>query len=842
MSAPGESGHASARAKRLHEDGWVNLTEGMPEWELRYFVERLHKRHHSEIIELLEGWRKDWMKSDSWDSAPGSDRPGALVARRISEKFSHKGIFVYAAHPSQDDLEEDDYEYSGPRWYVTCTEAVKKHYGDVGVAPPPPAELQELLWPCAQDRMRPWLTELGWTIVPEGSKPQVIHADICYSDAPQPRQHGHGRYHHFGWKLNPSENCTTHVVPGGFTEGCADWDHYRQWTQVKAPAVIFDSEMLHRGAPTKRGIGWSSTLTIQVCSGSGWPALQKRVSEAMMWYTQPLGWAEGDCVDARVDGEWWPAEVQSRSSSGHYAVALESSDRVATGLTDDSVRYRSHAQKGAATAGVFCTGALVDALFDGKWHRATVTRRNGDGTYRVVWASPRSFTDGLPSTSLRLLASDSSDAASTSTRSSRGDKGRKVSICARCRKRARVADAEPRAKQGRLAKDDKVALPPLDGGLAQDVGNLPATPASAPNPPPPWRAEDAAPGQPLQQERGTKEAAGCEREMSVQLATRGYVELKHGFPSSWSWGLFDFVEACYDRYCDLVIAELEMLRDFWKPLQDSGQRYGAFAAAKVTERLQANGHDVDVYSPGESQEQTPPFESVGPRWYVSVTKSALERLVVAPAAPEALLSVITPHPADRSGTLRARGIGWTLAPPGSPPQALHADIWGIGAHARTDRPRWPHILWKRSASAQCTTQIVPGGFTEGDACDYHFPAIEQVRAPAILVDSEALHRGAETPTEAWASTLSIELCTAGGWEAWEEQSTGGTVKDPFSPLDWRMLEIGKAGRQLHGPRHLESIAGTLRASIGEQLPAPPWHDEHGRDCLRREQLEWEFGQ
>ncbi|CAK0788617.1 unnamed protein product, partial [Prorocentrum cordatum] len=59
---------------------------------------------------------------------------------------------------------------------------------------------------------------------------------------------------------------------------------------------------------------------------------------------------------------------------------------------------------------------------------------------------------------------------------------------------------------------------------------------------------------------------------------------------------------------------------------------------------------------------------------------------------------------------------------------------------------------------------------------------------------EVIHRGAATapapaPGGPWPSTLSLELCTPSGWEAWESFSTGGTVNDPASSEDWRMLLI-----------------------------------------------------
>ena len=86
----------------------------------------------------------------------------------------------------------------------------------------------------------------------------------------------------------------------------------------------------------------------------------------------------------------------------------------------------------------------------------------------------------------------------------------------------------------------------------------------------------------------------------------------------------------------------------------------------------------------------------------------------------------------------------------------------------------------------------------------------QVRAPAIVYDSEALHRGGPTPPAppdladgggsggggrsgegavGWVSSGSLELCSAAGWRAWL-RGTGGTVADPADE-EYRMLKIDR---------------------------------------------------
>eukprot|EP00928_Gymnodinium_smaydae_P088827 TRINITY_DN72876_c0_g1_i1.p1 TRINITY_DN72876_c0_g1~~TRINITY_DN72876_c0_g1_i1.p1 ORF type:complete len:807 (-),score=161.93 TRINITY_DN72876_c0_g1_i1:78-2498(-) len=783
--------------RELHWDGWTALPDPcisqLRAWDLSRFVERLHRRYSARILNLLEKWHDNWMEADDEGDAPGAARPGGLVARRVTESLKGAGVFVYAAHPSQADDAEDD-EYSGPRWYVTCTEAVMNHYEAVGVAPPPPSQLQAILWPCEEDRQQPWLTEIGWTIVPENSDPQVMHADICYPDGPNPRRPGRGRYHHFVWKLDPVQNCTTNVVPGAFTEGIADWDHYDadKWTIAKAPALIFDSEMLHRGGRTLPGTGWTSTLTLQVCSGAGWLPLSERVGAGMMEYTQPMGWACGDAVDAFVDGTWRPGFVESRNKdSGSSLISFEGASPASGTVKDSNLRWRQAPINTCATkkTKLIPVGSAVEAQFEGEWYKARVARHNADGSYRVVWGrvdgSGRSFSDGIPAQHVRKRAHGWQSGSGSE------------------------ASSEPRKKR-----------------------------AGAPTP---AVRGDAKRRRVEQDEVGGKEGTVSEvTEMRTTLLRRGVVELDAGLPESWrKWEIFAFAENYHDRFSALVARELESLRDFWEPCEGSSQRHGAFAASLVSERLKQFG--VAVYSPGSSQSQSSPYQQTGPRWYVSITAAAFEHYgAAAPGPPPELRELLCGHAKDADGTLRARGLGWTLAPRGADPQALHADIWGYSEHARSDRTRWPHFLWKRKEGELCTTEIVPEGFTEGSVGDADFQRIMRVRAAAIVVDSEVLHRGAATPpstagaagSDEWVSSLSLELCSPSGWEAWEAYRTGGTTKDPSSPLDWRMLCFARPGE--------ESASRPLPAAATPQLAPASWETPEGRTRLRQQQKEWEL--
>eukprot|EP00908_Phaeocystis_cordata_P016911 Transcript_28233.p6 GENE.Transcript_28233~~Transcript_28233.p6 ORF type:complete len:194 (-),score=65.94 Transcript_28233:129-710(-) len=188
--------------------------------------------------------------------------------------------------------------------------------------------------------------------------------------------------------------------------------------------------------------------------------------------------------------------------------------------------------------------------------------------------------------------------------------------------------------------------------------------------------------------------------------------------------------------------------------------------------------------------------------------------------PAALRAALWQHSEEEhAGLARVRGLGWALAPPGADPQQLHADIWGVASRVgpKRDRVRFPHVLWKRGGPPQrCTTQLVPGGFTEGVIYDEHYGELRQLAAPAAVIDSEVLHRGAATPPllpapagagagvgegegngegnglgaplgAGWVSSCSVELCSSAGWEAWLAR-TGGTSADPADEA-FQMLPI-----------------------------------------------------
>merc|ERR1712046_162105 len=132
---------------------------------------------------------------------------------------------------------------------------------------------------------------------------------------------------------------------------------------------------------------------------------------------------------------------------------------------------------------------------------------------------------------------------------------------------------------------------------------------------------------------------------------------------------------------------------------------------------------IAIYTPPASTADEAPWTTTAPRFYVSVTDAAWEKWPNgAPPPPPDLAEILWPHQADfdhPSGNWpnKIRGLGWALAPPHSDPQALHADIWGGPGKPRKNRVRFHHFLWKRQPGVNCTTEIIPGGFTDGNTQD-----------------------------------------------------------------------------------------------------------------------------
>ena len=219
----------------LHSHGWKALS-GRPQWSVLDFCEAQLARWFSTAVDVLEELKHTWDERHHRD-----DRPGEVTAAAANEILKGKGarVWISTTHPSVE--QEFPWQVTGPRWYCSLiTSALDPEEGCCadGRAPRPPEDLESLLWPESSDAKLPWITELGFTLVPGGSDPQILHADIV--------SHGfcvgnhrnalcHGRYHHLAWKTASSAaKCTTTEVAAGY------------FTNGMRPDVAYDALRSHR--------------------------------------------------------------------------------------------------------------------------------------------------------------------------------------------------------------------------------------------------------------------------------------------------------------------------------------------------------------------------------------------------------------------------------------------------------------------------------------------------------------------------------------------------------------------------------------------------------------------
>jgi hypothetical protein len=353
----------------LHSNGWLELPT-LPGWEVFDLVESFYFQYHDRILNLLERERPRWFE----DVEEYDVRPGSVVARELSRHLEPKGIYVSAVHPSTSEDETRGYPVTGPRFYVSVMEAAMRR----GPAPHPPHEFASLLWPKEEDRHKPWLTELGWTMVPPDSDAQAMHADITSGGKKKindPRDASLGRFLHIIWKPDRQTNCTTGVVTSAFTDGdTEDW-MYSSLHRVSSPVVVLDSEMCHCGGATGPG-RWTASCTVQFCSSTGWKALQWRAAKSLLEYTCPINF--------NFSGPWieLPSEWQFKPKRPPEE--------------EEKKRFRQGAKLR------WSAGTLVEAKHGNAWFPASIARRNLDNSYRVVWDEDATFTEGVPLANIRL--------------------------------------------------------------------------------------------------------------------------------------------------------------------------------------------------------------------------------------------------------------------------------------------------------------------------------------------------------------------------------------------------------------------------------------------------------
>ncbi|CAE8673485.1 unnamed protein product, partial [Polarella glacialis] len=180
-------------------------------------------------------------------------------------------------------------------------------------------------------------------------------------------------------------------------------------------------------------------------------------------------------------------------------------------------------------------------------------------------------------------------------------------------------------------------------------------------------------------------------------------------------------------------------------------------------------------------------------------------------------------------------IGWTVTPPGSSAQTVHADIlcWqSKDAHPRKQGlGRFHHILWKPDRKSLCTTKIVPKAFTEGCVQDFHYDKLSQVSSNSIIIDSEVLHCGNSAPIGSWVSTCTIQVSSESGWKALQ---AGGRVSED---LLWYVCPIQEAAGSNKRSRS-SSTDGASNSSRGTDSGPPPMFAVGSKVQVLWEDCQW----
>lgn len=463
-----------SQTTQLHADGWLELGK-LPDWDVFVMVEAYFAKYHDRIRKLIERERPRWFENVE----ERRFRPGAVVAAELSKRLMPKGIHISAVHPSVSDessirIPSDHGNYigvSGPRFYVSIMAAAMRR----GPAPRPPKDAAAILWPNRKDRERPWITEVGWTMVPPSSDAQAMHADILADaeEVPDLRSEGQGRFHHFIWKPDRITNCTTGVVTSAFTNGVVkDWMHARM-QRVASPCVLLDSEVCHCGGPTGAG-KWTASCTVQLCSSTGWDPLQSRAPKSLLEYVCPIDfklsgpwldlplesqirpqsivedekdhalrqggkskWAVGSLVEVRVDDDWFPAILRQRNPDKTYSVQWDGN--ISKTCTEAIPRARIRARRWAL-------GSEVETQWHGNWYPSKVMKVRGDWSYRVHWAGEDTCSHLVYHWSIRRISTctpcESCGMLGTSPKSSEGSKRRTscISACQRKRRKQDVID------------------------------------------------------------------------------------------------------------------------------------------------------------------------------------------------------------------------------------------------------------------------------------------------------------------------------------------------------------------------------------------------------------------
>ena len=108
----------------LQHRGYIELQDGLPQWDVADFAEQWHTDYNDMVVEMLEGhkytgvepigWpggKREYPAGSEWTGGHGG-RPGFLAAQMVTEELQQDGIGIYvsATHPS---ISEETWMESG---------------------------------------------------------------------------------------------------------------------------------------------------------------------------------------------------------------------------------------------------------------------------------------------------------------------------------------------------------------------------------------------------------------------------------------------------------------------------------------------------------------------------------------------------------------------------------------------------------------------------------------------------------------------------------------------------------------------------------------------------------
>ena len=236
------------------------------------------------------------------------------------------------------------------------------------------------------------------------------------------------------------------------------------------------------------------------------------------------------------------------------------------------------------------------------------------------------------------------------------------------------------------------------------------------------------------------------------LHKRGWVELP---AVSREWDAVRFVEAHHRKLSAHIQQLLSEHRHLWDAADKDGGEYvarpGTTVARMVTAQLAKDFPKLKVWvsvtHPSvEWSAESVTWENAGPRFYVSVLPTAMD-IGVAAAPPEQLRDALWPG-ASGVHNCWLTEMGWTVVPPKSSAQMLHADIVLPMTPSMPDLPprstlrhgRFHHLAWKADGVSKCTTEVVSRTFTNGALREADYDRLEKVNSTCVILDSEMTHR------------------------------------------------------------------------------------------------------